>query len=360
MITGHLKDDDRELDWEALSRLGGTLVFLMGMANLQEIAEKLIAYGRDGKTPAAVIQWATTSRQKVVTGTLREIYEQARQKKMTSPSLIVVGDVVKLREKLNFFDKRPLKGKNIVVTRAREQSSSLVEQMEALGGCAIEIPAISIEPIEPNPPLSEAIQQIHRYTYILFTSVNGVRIFFASLFASGADARALSGIRIVTVGRSTADALRQYGICADLIPKKYSGDDLVELMKDQATAKDCILIPRAEQGSPQLVQALERLCPVTEIPVYRTIQDKSGKDQLIQRLRDQDIDYITFTSSSTVQNLMDMIGEEKKLLERVKLISIGPITSKTLEEGGLPVYKQAEQATIEGLIACIEKDVQEE
>lgn len=354
VITAHLKDTEQSLDWKVLSQLKGTLVFLMGVSNLKTIAEKLIEQGKSKETPAAVINWATRSNQRVVTGNLADIYEKAQEAKLQSPSLIVIGEVIRLREKLNFFESRPLFGKNIVVTRAREQSSSLVSKIEELGGNAVEIPAIKIKRLENNKPLEEAILNLKEYSYIIFTSINGVDIFFEKLFSLGKDSRALALAKLVVIGRATGEALERYGLRPDIMPKRFVSEDIVEALKDTISSNDKILLPRAKEAREYLAEELSKLCSVTEISTYETVIDNSEKEKLQELMRERSIDYITFTSSSTVENFIALLGRENvKLLHGIKLVSIGPITSKTLRSYNLDIYKEAEEYTIDGVVKCI-------
>jgi uroporphyrinogen III methyltransferase/synthase len=360
VITGHLKDEDKELDWKALASLKGTLVFLMGMSNLKTISQKLIEAGKDKTTPAAVINWATWSNQKATVGTIEDIYDKATSEGLKSPSLIVVGDVVSLRAKLNFFENKALHGKNIVVTRARAQSSSLVEAIEELGGKAIEVPAIKINKISPNQELDEAIYDLKKFNYIIFTSINGVQIFFERLFELGFDSRALSRLKIVAIGKATSKELNKYSICADILPKKFVSESIVEELREKLMPGDNILIPRAKEARSYLVDELRELCSVTEVKTYETILDDSRKEDLFELLNKNNLDYITFTSSSTVDNFMTMLGADNiNLLEQVKLISIGPITSKTMSKYSLKVYREAVEYTIDGIMKCIIDDLKE-
>jgi uroporphyrinogen III methyltransferase/synthase len=360
VITGHLKEGSRELEWKALASLNGTLVFLMGMTNLETIAQQLINNGKPKATPAAVINWATWPKQKVVVGTLENIYEMALSKGLTSPSLIVVGEVVSLREKLNFFEKRPLHGRSLVVTRARAQSSSLVETIEELGGEAIEVPSIRIEKITPNEELDEAIYDLKNYNYIIFTSINGVRMFFDRLFELGFDSRALSSAKIVAIGKATSSELYKYSIFSDILPERFVSEGIVEELKEILKAEDKILLPRAKEARSYLVDELRKQCSVKEIKTYETLIDNSEKERLIKSLNNT-VDYVTFTSSSTVENFMTMLDKDNiRLLEGVKLISIGPITSNTLRKYNLKVYKEADEYTIDGIISCIMDDLKKE
>lgn len=358
VITGHLKDEDSELNFEALVRLKGTLVFLMGMSNLKDISKQLIKAGKDESTPAAVINWGTWPKQKVAVGALKDIYEIAAEKGLESPSLIVVGEVVGLREKLNFFERKPLIGKNIIITRARAQSSSLAEKIEALGGEALEIPAIKINKITPSNDLDASIHNLKDFNYIIFTSVNGVQIFFKRLFELGFDSRVLRNCKIVSIGKATSRELFNYGIRADIMPEKFVSEAIVEELKPILKITDAILIPRAKEARDYLTDELGKLCSVTEVKTYETIQDVSEKESLLELLKKKKIDYITFTSSSTVKNFVELLGEENlKLLEDIRLISIGPVTSGTLLEKSLKVYKEADEYTIEGVIKCLLEDI---
>ncbi len=358
VITGHLKDEDNELNFAALSELKGTLVFLMGMSNLKHIAEELMKNGKAPGTPAAVINWATWAKQKTVVGTLEDIYDKALKKGLESPSLIVVGEVASLREKLNFFDNRPLSGKSVIITRARAQSSSLSERIEALGGEAIEVPAIRINKIIPNKELDNAIYNLRNYSYIVFTSVNGVTIFFERLFEFGFDSRAIGNIKIVSIGKATSEELIKYGVKADIVPKKFVSESIVEELAYRLNNKDSILIPRAKEARDYLTKELSKICSVTEVKTYETLLDTSEKEYLLELINSKKIDYITFTSSSTVRNFVELLGENNlALLKDTKLISIGPVTSSTLIENNFKVYKEAEEYSIDGIVKCIIDDL---
>lgn len=354
VITGHLKEEDKQLNFKVLSKLEGTLVFLMGMANLKNICNNLITYGKAKNTPVAIINWATRPYQKVVTGTLETIYDIAKEKEIKSPSLIVVGQVVNLRDKLNFFEKKPLFSKNIMVTRARTQSSRLIEKLRDLGANVIEFPTIKIEEIIPNEPLDNSIKSLKEYSYVIFTSINAVNIFFKRLMDLGFDSRLLANTKIVAIGSSTARELKKYGLRADLVPEKFVAEELIEELKTVVHKEDKILIPRSSEARKILVEKLSELCFVKEVKIYNTKLENQNSEEILNLLEKGSIDYITFTSSSTVKNLVKILGEENlKLLNSVKLMSIGPITSKTINSMGLKVYRQAEEFTIDGLIESL-------
>ena len=360
VITGHPRKDGKEtkeINWNALANLKGTLVFLMGIANLKNISENLIKEGKDKNTPVAFISWATRSNQRVVTATLENAYEVALKENVKPPTLIVVGTVVNLREKLNFFEEKPLFGKNIVVTRCRTQSSALAEKISDMGGNPIEVPTIKIQKVEDNKELEAEINRIKDYTYIIFSSKNAVDIFFEKLNDMGYDTRALYNSKICAVGVETAKAIKSRGIITDIVPEKYVAEGLYEELKDIINENDKILIPRAKNARDFLVNKLSEKCYIKEVITYESVIDNDKKNLALEVIEDENIDYITFSSSSTVKNFITLIGEENlEKLENKKIISIGPITSKTIEDFGLKVYKEAEVATIDSMIDSISND----
>ena len=358
VITGHLKDDENdELNWNALANNEGTLVFLMGVSNLNKICTKLIQEGKSKETPVALISWATRYNQSVVTGNLGNIYDIAVKEGVKPPTLIVVGEVVNLREKLKFFENKPLFGKNILVTRARTQSSSLVEKIRDLGGNPIELPTIRIEKVDENRDLEYEINNISNYNYLILTSQNGVNIFFDKLKEMKLDLRVLSGVKVCAIGPATAKELENRGIIADIVPEKFVSESMYEKLKNELNKDDKILIPRGANSRDFLVDKLSKICYVKEVHTYKTEIENRYKEKIISLLNDNAINYITFTSSSTVSNFIDIIGIDNiDKLKNVKIMSIGPITSKTAKNLGLKVYKQPENYTINDLINCIIED----
>lgn len=357
VITGHLKDEESDLDWKTLAKLEGTMVFLMGISNLNNICKSLIKEGKDKTTPVAIINWGTRYNQRVVTGNLENIHDIVIKENIKPPSLIAVGGVVSLRDKLNFFENKALFGKSIVVTRARAQNSSLVEKIMDLGGNPIEFPTIKIKEIPNNKELENEIENIDSYSYIVFTSANGVDIFMNKMFNKDKDIRALSGAKIVAIGPATAKALKNKGIIADIVPKEYVAESIFENLKEVVTDKDKILIPRASEARDYLVANLSEICTVKEVKTYETIIGEAHKEEILKRLEDGEIDYVTFTSSSTVKNLVEIIGTENvSKLNNSKIISIGPITTKTVESFGLSVYKEPKEYTIDGILEVITED----
>lgn len=357
VVTGHLRDDDKEnpeINWNALANIRGTIVFLMGVANLKKISENLIKEGKSKDTPVALISWATRYNQRVITSTLEDVYETAVRENVKPPTLIAVGSVVELRDTLNFFEKKPLFGKNIMVTRSRTQSSSIVEKIMDLGGNPIEIPTIKIEKIENNTELENEINNIRDYTYLVLTSKNAVEIFFDKLEEMNLDTRALANLKVCAIGSATAKEIKSRGIIADIVPKAFVAESLFDELKDKLTKEDNILIPRARNARDYLVDKLSEICTVKEVHTYESVIDTSKKDEILDILEKEDLDFITFASSSTVRNFVEIIGQDN--LDKInssKVISIGPITSATAEELNINVYKEAETATIDKIVEAI-------
>jgi len=253
-VTGH-EDPTKEtssINWKALAQGGGTLVFFMGVKNLTYIAERLLHYGMSPETPAALVRWGTTPRQQTVTGALATIADIAAAAGMAPPALIVIGEVVRLREKMKWFETRPLFGKSIVVTRARAQASDLVSRLAELGAVCHEVPAIRIMPEEDYGPMDRAISEINTYDWLIFTSVNGVDFFFNRLFHAGLDARALGRIRTAVIGPATAERLLGFGIKTDILPDSFRAESVIDAFKKEPVAGKRMLLPRAKEARPIL------------------------------------------------------------------------------------------------------------
>lgn len=359
VITGHYKDDDtKDINWDALANNKGTLVFLMGVSNIKRISENLIKEGKDKNTPVAFISWATRYNQRVIISDLENAYEDSIEKRVKAPALIVVGSVVNLREKLNFFEHKKLFGKNIAVTRSRTQNSSLVEGILDFGGNPLEIPTIKIEKINNNHILEKEIKEIDKYTYIIFTSKNAVDIFFEKMCDMNLDSRILAGKQICSIGSATSKALLARGIKADISPERFVAEDLFNKIKNNLKSEDLVLLPRSENARDFLVENISNICSVTEVHTYRTIVDTNQKDYIIDVLGTKQLDYITFSSSSTVKNFVEIIGEENlNVLDNTKVITIGPITSNTARELGIEVYKESESSTIDSVMKTIINDI---
>ncbi len=357
-ITGHedaSRTETSQIDWPSLGKWRGTLAFYMGVKNLPFITEKLIAHGMAPETPSAIIHQGTTPAQKTVTANLTQLPQAAKDAKIKPPALIIVGNVVSLRDKLKWFENRPLFGKKIVVTRARAQASDLVEQLHQLGADVLEFPTIRIEPPTEMEPLYQAVEKLAQYDWLIFTSVNGVDSFFNALGQKGRDARALATVKVAAIGPATTGRLAEHGIKADLVPPQYIAESIVESLKtvDNLTGKK-ILLARADIARTDLRDQLQNLgAAVNDISVYRTVPDNTPSDEIVEALRTDEIDYITFTSSSTVTNFADQIDIRLLSGTKTKIASIGPVTSATAHTLGLKVDIEAEEFTIDKLIEAI-------
>ncbi len=358
VITGHEDPTKGEssINWKGLATAVDTLVFLMGVENIEKITAELIKNGRSADCPAALIRWGTRPNQETLVTTVGRAAADVKKNNFKPPAIFIAGDVVALREKLRWFDTRPLFGKTIVVTRAREQASTLTEKLEDLGANVIEIPAIKIVAPESYGPLDNAIKNLDRYKWLVFTSANGVRYFFARLYAAGLDSRELN-LKIAAIGTGTARALKHRGIVADIVPKTYKAEELAEALAPYIKTGDRILLPRVLEARQVLPDTLRNLgAEVDVVPAYTTVADSTGREELIKLLEEKKIGMVTFTSSSTVKNLLTAIDNKKELLEDVKIAVIGPVTGKAAEKAGLKVAVMAEEYTIDGLVAAINKE----
>jgi len=361
-VTGHEAPGKKEsnIAWDKLATGAGTLVIYMGIKNLPIITRKLIDNGRSPDTPVAVVRWASTPQQRSVEGTLATITDIVQEAAIRPPALIIVGEVVKLRSTIDWFERRPLFGRRMVVTRTREQASELVALLEENGADCLEYPTLHMEPALDYGVLDQALAEIGSYDWLLFTSINAVTWFFRHLNELDLDVRSLGGPKIAVVGRATAKKLRDYGLKVDLIPEKFTGEGLAEaLIKAGVGKDDRILLPRAEKAREVLPEMLGKAgARVTVAPVYRNVPPQGRKDELRQRLEEQSIDLVTFTSSSTVDNFLTMVDaasdeELHRLLDPVKIAVIGPITAKTVRKHGLRVDIQPEEYTIASMVDAI-------
>ncbi len=359
-ITGH-EDPAKEesnIDYEKLATGAGTLVFLMGMGNLGEIARMLIRHGRRPDTPVAVIHRGTTPLQRSVVGKLRDIADIAEKEGIGPPGIIVVGEIVNLRSELNWFEKRPLFGKRIVVTRAREQASDFLKGLTGLGADCIEFPTIEVVPPSSWDGLDRAIRSLDSYQWVLFTSVNGVRYFFKRMEINGKDSRDLKGVKVGAIGPRTAEAIQERGIRPDLVPNEYRAEALIEAFKQEGAGDLKILLPRAAEAREILPGELKGMgARVDVVEAYRTVMPEAGAENVRTMLEKGEIDMVTFTSSSTVRNFMAMFkgkdDQVRRWMERVAVACIGPVTARTAEEKGLRVALAPKEYTIDSLISAI-------
>ncbi|MFA6850293.1 MAG: uroporphyrinogen-III C-methyltransferase [Selenomonadaceae bacterium] len=359
VITGH-EDPTKgssNIRWDKISTGVDTLVFLMGIANLPHITAKLIENGRRADTPAAVIRWGTKPEQRVLVTTVGMAAADVEKAQLKPPAIFIVGDVVALREKLAWFDNRPLFGKKIVVTRAREQASKLTLELEELGAQCIEVPAIHMQdPADGYAAVDKAINELSAYDWLIFTSTNGVDRFFARLHKAGRDTRALSAAKIAAIGTATAGKLKEYGIRADSIPAQFRAEGVIYALKDDISQGTKILLPRAEEARAVLPDELRKLGAVVDVvPVYATVVTEMDATAVKQQLSAGEVDVVTFTSSSTVTNFLKLIDGDMALLQQTKVACIGPITAKTCEDNGIVPDMIAETYTIAGLVDAIAK-----
>jgi uroporphyrinogen III methyltransferase/synthase len=326
----------------------------MGIGNLVRIADNLIANGRPSGTPVAVIQRGTTPEQRTLVGTLGDIGEKALQSDIKPPGIIVVGEIVKLRNSLNWFESMPLFGRRIVVTRAREQSSGFLGRLAELGAECIEFPTIETVPPEDWEPLDEAIRSLENYHWLLFTSVNGVKAFFKRLDFLGRDVRDLKGIKLGAIGPKTAAAIHEKGLRPDLVPDEYRAEAVVSAFKRESAGGLRILLPRAAVAREVLPEELAKMgVSVDVVTAYRTVKPKNERDRVKEMLEAGDIHMVTFTSSSTVRFFVEMFEAEgvrlKQWMKKTVVACIGPITAKTAETYGFNVNVTPREYTVAAL-----------
>jgi uroporphyrinogen III methyltransferase/synthase len=361
IVTGHedpLKETS-SINWESLAKGIGTIVFLMGVKNISHISKKLIENGKDPKTPVGLVRWGTTPSQKTLTGNLENISLKVKENNFKAPAIIVVGDVVNYREKLKWFEqKRPLLGKKIMITRARAQASSLVESLLSLGAECIEYPTIKIVEPDDNSDLLNSIDKLKDYSWLIFTSVNGVKYFFNALFGKGLDVRSLGNVKTAVIGPATRDELKKYGLNTDVFPKTYRAESVVEAFENLQIKNKKILIPRAMEARSVLPEELKKMgAIVDEVTAYKTIPQSDKKEEILSDFLKGKIDMVTFTSSSTVKNFKAIFSEDEfqAVKEKFKAVSIGPITTDTAIELGIKPEITADEYTIDGLIDSILK-----
>ena len=362
-ITGHeaqKSDDSASVDWDIIGKSCDTLVIYMGVKNLPAIAQKLIESGRSPDTSVALIHRGTYLAQKTVTGTLRTIVEKAGEANITPPSLIVVGDVVALREQLTWFENRPLFGKTVAVTRNTTSEAKLTKLLEAQGAQVLHFPTIDIAEISPNPSLEEALKNLSAYHWLIFTSGNAVDIFFTALFQAGHDIRALHHIKIAAIGKPSARKLAAYHLTADVVPTVFTSEKLVDEMTTAIPLSEKrMLFPGSNISNPEIAERLRQAgAVVDDIAVYETRMAQVAPEtiaDLTQRIAEQRIDWITFTSSSTVENFASIVGPEflNQQRQSLPIASIGPVTTDTLKKYGLRPSVSAAEHSFAGLVQAL-------
>jgi uroporphyrinogen III methyltransferase/synthase len=369
-ITGHEKEEEfkepqsrmriggagSDLDWAALAKLP-CLAFYMGVKSLPRICSKLIEHGMDALTPAATIRWGTTPRQRTIVATVANLAQKVSEAKLEAPAMTIIGRVVSLRRTMNWFESRPLFGKTIVVTRTRRQASDLSTRLRGLGARVIEAPTLELQPADLTT-VESALRDMHRFDWIVFTSANGVRYTRETLQTMGLDARAFGGARIAAIGDATADAVRrELFLSVSLCPTRFVAEALGEAFAERGEiAGKRFLLLRADIARPLLRERLQegRAAEVRDVPIYETKSAAALPDELLEAIEAKEVDWLTFTSSSTARNFISLAGAAYAAhLKSIKIASIGPITSQTLREHGLPPTVEAERFDIAGLVAAL-------
>ena len=352
VITGHEDPTKREsqVNWKNVAEFFGTRVILMGVERIGVIAGELMKYGAAPDLPVAMVRWGTTGQQETITGTLATIEKVAANFK--PPAVTIVGDVVRQRDVLNWFEKRPLFGKRIVVTRSREQASELVRQLTELGADVLEIPTIKITPPKNLAPLREAVTAMGEYDWVVFTSPNGVDALFRTYFEVHKDLREFGPVRIAAIGKATADKVAEYHLEVDFIPKEFTTEALLQEFKKEVDCENVhFLLPRADIADGRLARGIEDLGGIVDdLDAYATVPESEDRSGHRARLLAEGADIVTFTSSSTVTNFCKLV--DAKAL-RTKFVSIGPVTTKTAKELGLEIATEAKVHTIPGLVEAI-------
>ncbi len=354
LVTGH-EDPTRDAsgtDWSALARAGGTIVLYMGVQTLPRIVDALVTGGLSGDTPAALVQWGTHAHQRTVTATLATLPDAVARERLAAPVVTIIGPVVGLRDEIAWFDRRPLFGKRIVVTRARSQAASLSDRLAAAGASVIEMPATRVEPLD-QAPLRAALARLKDFSWIMFTSQNAVRLFWEGLRSSGLDARSLAGSKIAAVGPATAEALLAHGLAVDVAPDRFVAEALLDALRGRRDIPRANVLYATAEGARETLQlGLQELSAVVErVDLYRSVLDGSGAAELKQRLSADGADLVTFTSASAVTNFVDAVG--RAAARTAPAASIGPITTQAARAAGLEVVVEAARSTIPGLVDAI-------
>ena len=351
-VTGHEQPGKAQtnLDWEALARFPGTLVFYMGIARLTQNVEALVLHGKPADTPAAIVRWAGTNQQQTLEAPLAELPLALRQAKLTAPALVLIGDVVGLRSQLAWFEQRPLFGKRILVTRPRHQAGEFVRQLQLLGGTCTVVPAVEIREPGDWGPVDAALSRLDSFDWLAFTSVNGVHAFMRRLRHLGRDLRALGGLRLAAIGPSTADALRAYHLEPDVVPAEFRSEALAEELRQRVTGQR-VLLARADRGRDLLRLELASVAQVEQIAVYSQTDTPDLPTDIFQ-----EIDYVTLTSSNIARAILTSLDAESSARIQnglVQLVTISPVTSATVRDLGLPVSSEATTFTTRGLIEAL-------
>lgn len=360
-VTGHEDQgkEDSTIDWQRLSTGSGTVVFYMGIRHLRRNMALLVEHGRSPATPVALVRWGTTARQEVLTGTLADIADRAERAGFKPPALTIVGEVVNLRERLTWFDRRPLSGRRILVTRAADQAGEFSRMLEERGAQVVECPTIRLAPPETWDEVDAALDRLKETNWLVLTSANAVRFLFERLRGRGRDSRALGSCAICVVGPKTAEAVAAQGLLADLVPREYTAEGVVAAFAGYDLRGKRVLFPRADRARDLIPPALERMGARVVAPVlYRNLLPETLPDEAREALERRELDAVTFSASSTVTNLATLLGGAERLRELltgVAVVSIGPITSRTCRDLGLAVTVEPPEATLDSMTAALER-----
>lgn len=346
---------DTAVDWDRLATGAGTLVLMMGMNNLKSISARLMEAGRSPQTPVALVQWGTCPAQKTLVGKLDTIADLALGQGFTNPVVTVIGEVVNLRDKLAWREKLPLFGRRILVTRAQEDASRLAALINGLGGEGYEFPVIAVEGLPDPRSLDQAVGELRSYQWVVFTSANGVRFFCSRLWALGGDARSFAGVKVAAIGPRTNQTLGEFGLRADLVPDEFRAEAVLDALLGQVAPGARVLCPRAAVARDVLIRGLrEAGIAVEEVAAYRTQSVDQDAEEVRDLLARGEFDAVTFTSSSTVHNLVRALGEDwRNLLSGTVCAAIGPVTAQTLSEYGLSAAITASRYTVPGLLEAL-------
>jgi uroporphyrinogen III methyltransferase/synthase len=353
-VTGHEDSGkpETQTDWASLARAGGTIVLYMGVKTLPRIAAALVAGGMSPDTPAAAVQWGTYARQRSVVATVTTLADAIEREGLDAPVITIIGAVVDLRAEIAWFDRLPLFGRRIVVTRASAQVSGLRDALAALGADVLELPALRVEPLD-SAPLREALERPDIYRWIVLTSQNAVSLTWDALRAAGQDARSLAGVRVACVGKSTSDALLGRGLAADVVPSRFVAEAVLEMLAKREDVRGTrVLYVAAEGARDVLPEGLRALgCTVDVVRAYRTVSDGRGAEALRGALESGAVDAVTFASASAVRGFVDAVGEQ--LSRRAPAVSIGPVTSEAVRAAGISLAAESVEATIPALVSTL-------
>jgi uroporphyrinogen III methyltransferase / synthase len=353
-VTGHEDPakEETQTDWRALARAGGTIVLYMGVGRIAHISAELRAGGLPDDTPAAAVQWGTLARQRTVEATLATLPEEIERSGLSAPVITVIGRVAALREEIAWFDRSPLFGRRVLVTRARAQSAALSDRLRALGADVLELPATRIEPTDAAA-LEQRLLDPSGYRWMIFTSQNAVALTVAALRRIGRDVRALAGIRLAAIGPATADALHERGLAPDVIPERFVAEGLLAALGDRDDVRGArVLYVAAEGARDVLPEGLRRMgATVDVVHAYRSVPDDSAVAALRAAVEQGEPELVTFTSASSVRAYVDAVGAERA--RTIPAASIGPVTTEEARAAGIPVVVEATSHDIPGLAAAV-------